>query len=176
MNRYSLIPGFSSHYEICDNGTVYSLKSGERKPLKSIVHSTGYLTINLCDRDFRKTIRIHRLVCNAFHSNPDNLPSVNHKDLNKQNNHYNNLEWISSQGNTDHAKAAGVINFSGFNNPSAKLTEEDLKVCWQALLKGSSIGDLSSRFNVNRNTIPKAVARIYGPDWKNQLYLAGVNL
>lgn len=49
-----------------------------------------------------KTFNIHRLVAKTFHLNPDNLPVVNHKDLNKENNAAENLEWVSYKRNNEH--------------------------------------------------------------------------
>lgn len=49
---------------------------------------------------------IHRLVALAFVPNPENLPDINHKDLNKQNNHWTNLEWVTHKQNMHHAMQA----------------------------------------------------------------------
>ena len=58
------------------------------------------------------TIRIHRAVAQTFIPNPHNLPEVNHKDGNKQNNIADNLEWVTRSENDLHA----------FNNGLRKLT------------------------------------------------------
>ena len=42
---------------------------------------------------------IHRLVAEAFISNPLNLPQVDHIDNNKENNCVSNLQWITNRDN-----------------------------------------------------------------------------
>jgi len=51
--------------------------------------------------------RVNRLVAEAFIPNPLNLPEVNHKDLNKYNNLYDNLEWMTGEQNKQHARDNG---------------------------------------------------------------------
>lgn len=59
-----------------------------------------YVGLSLCGKLKRK--QIHRLVAEAFIPNPDNLPQVNHKDENKQNNAVENLEWCTEKYNVNY--------------------------------------------------------------------------
>lgn len=74
------------------------------------IDKKGYLRTRLTDNNGKgKTIKVHRVVCTAFHPNPNNFPQVNHKDTIKKNNYANNLEWCDNDYNKNHAIANGII-------------------------------------------------------------------
>ena len=56
---------------------------------------SGYLVVGLTKDNKQSTFSIHRLVAEAFISNPKSLPCVNHKDEDKTNNCVDNLEWCN---------------------------------------------------------------------------------
>lgn len=97
--------GYEGQYEVSNLGRVRSLKynrknNGIMSPTKK---HDGYLYVSLrdCGGDNKSRPRaVHRLVAKAFISNPDNLPQINHKDENKNNNFVENLEWCTPSYNT----------------------------------------------------------------------------
>lgn len=61
----------------------------------------GYLRVVLYKEGKGKTIKVHRLVAQAFIPNPNNYPCVNHKDECKTNNCVDNLEWCDQKYNVN---------------------------------------------------------------------------
>jgi len=66
-------------------------------------------------------LRIHRLVAQAFHPNPENKPCVNHIDGVKTNNRADNLEWVTYSENENHS-----YEILGKVSPATKLTKEQV--------------------------------------------------
>lgn len=65
-------------------------------------HNTGYLKVHLRE----KKAFAHRVVLSAYFPNEiDPGLVVNHKDLDKKNNHLDNLEWVTHLGNSNHYRA-----------------------------------------------------------------------
>ena len=61
-----------------------------------------YMIVLLYKNGKRKKYYLHRLVAEAFCIKKANCNTVNHIDLNKQNNHYTNLEWVCIKDNILH--------------------------------------------------------------------------
>jgi hypothetical protein len=68
----------------------------------------NYLYVRIINKTIINNYRIHRLVASAFISNLNNLPCVNHKDGNKRNNKFLNLEWCTYSQNMQHAYNIGL--------------------------------------------------------------------
>lgn len=102
------VNGFESLYEVSNMGRVRSLprKTTRGKILSPSIDKDGYYRVNLVDGERSKTYSIHRLVAQAFIENVANLPIVNHKDENKQNNRADNLEYCTVKYNTNYNGSA----------------------------------------------------------------------
>lgn len=94
------IDGYDGMYQVSDLGRVRSLKFGKVRVLRPNKNKDGYLLVGLSKENKRKTIKVHRLVAQAFIPNDDESKTqINHIDECKQNNKVSNLEWCSAQYN-----------------------------------------------------------------------------
>lgn len=112
MEIWKDIEGYEGLYQISDKGRIKSLqrisKFGKNKKIlkerimTQKVTRFGYHTIRLSKNGKKNDYSVHRLVAKAFIENTNNLPQVNHKDENKDNNCIENLEWCSSSYNINY--------------------------------------------------------------------------
>ena len=106
IEEWRPVVGYEGLYEVSNTGQVRSLdrfyyRLHKGKVLSPTKDRYGYLTVTLNCNGKSKTIKIHRLVAQAFLPNPDNLPQVNHKDEDKTNNNVTNLEWCTAKYNVN---------------------------------------------------------------------------
>ncbi len=108
MEEWRPIQGTKGFIEVSNEGRVRSLLRGKPYILKTQPDSKGYHRIRVTIERERYAYKVHREVAKAFIPNPDNLPQINHKDGNKDNNAVSNLEWVTNQENAHHAVENGL--------------------------------------------------------------------
>ena len=107
------IPGYP-HYEVNQYGQVYStdrrvksrygctqLKKG--KKLSYVIAHNGYVCFTIKENNKFYPRKAHRLVLAAFLGPLPEGMQVNHKDCDKTNNHFSNLEYVTPKQNMVHA-------------------------------------------------------------------------
>ena len=130
------------------------------------VDGNGYFRTNLAKNGVNRTVKVHRIVAEAFIPNPENKPTVNHKDGNKQNNNADNLEWATLSEQQIHAYGNGLNSNSCELNPGHKLTLSQVEWIKEHYIKRDKtfgVIALAKRFNVHRKTIGRIVN---GQSWK----------
>lgn len=105
-------------YYITENGEVFKVDTRNGKTTECYYHAAhGYKRIRVTDikTNTRRYIRVNRLVAMYYVPNPypNDYNLVNHKDGNKLNNNYKNLEWCNVSMNTQHAYDNGLIKDRG---------------------------------------------------------------
>lgn len=178
------IKGYEGLYQVSNLGRVKSLKRkyinqygefGEKEEFikmqklnafdKSQKDTQGYFVVSLSNNDKGKWVRVHRLVAAAFLPNPNNLPEVNHKDGNKQNNKADNLEWVTHAQNCLHAWRSGLHekceaervrkikeNNLGLKNISKEMVLDIFKNC-KSGIKGFSAHAFADKYGISVQTV-----------------------
>lgn len=148
MNKEEWRPirGFEDRYLISNTGLVFSKISN--RMLSPKIDRYGYKAISLSRNGKMKYTTIHRLVAIAFIPNPDNLPTVNHKDEDKLNNRSDNLEWATVKENDNYGTRNERMANSKKKNPIAQY-DADMNLIKVHL----GIKDAQRNTGVNRNSI-----------------------
>lgn len=130
---------YEGKYQVSNTGKVRSLnyrQIGKTQVLKSATTQDGYLFVRLCKNGKAKTCRVNRLVAAAFIPNPNNLPEVNHRNEQKQDNRSSNLEWCTREYNNNYGTR---VERAAKANKGKQHTEETKKKISKAN-KGNKYG------------------------------------
>lgn len=172
--------GYEDFYEVSNYGRVISIKRERWNgyffqiiPRRVICHSLGkgklaYYSVQLWKSNERKKWYVHRLVALAFLKPPVDQ-TVNHKNGNKINNFYWNLEWMSFFQNNQHSIDTGLTwRYHGTDVHCSKLTDHKVMEIKELLSKGYSQRKLAAMFHVSRGPIQRIAE---GTGWKH-VYLS----
>lgn len=170
------IEGFEKYYEVSNKGRIKSLfrriltkngvfKNKKESILKTTVSTSGYHSVMLCVNDVRSRFYVHRLVAKMFLPRLFENYVVNHKDGNKLNNNFSNLEWVSIQENVDHSIENGLTP-QGEKSTSAKLSSKNVLVIRRLFKINPKFNrnEVSRKLGVSESTIRKI---IFNQRWKH---------
>ena len=155
----------SRAFTITPYGCVITDKGRRLKP--SVCHK-GYHRVWLtAGRKNRKQMAVHRLVALTYLKRnflTRDYTQVNHKDGNKGNNHFDNLEWVTGKQNVQHAVANGLAKHpTGFAARRARLTPDLLAEIHGMLASGIKQKDIAAKVGMSQSVISQVKRRVR--DW-----------
>lgn len=149
MEEWRDIKGYEGLYQVSNLGRVKSLarktnnQYGKKERLMTQkLDKDGYKRVGLNKNGKQIYYGVHRLVAQAFISNPNNYPQINHKDENKSNNKVDNLEWCDGKYNQNY----GTIN----ERRTQKLKKK--VICITTGEKFDSIIEASEKYNIKNKS------------------------
>ena len=143
MEEWRDVPGYTG-FRVSNMGNVIGAFGRALKPWNN---NRGYYTTWLGSK---KKSSVHRLVAHAFIPNPENKPTVNHKNHDRKDNRVENLEWATYSEQTIHSP--GDISSSGKRNICI-ITKGDY-VRFQVMIKRNNIILINKKFK----TLEEAIA------------------
>lgn len=162
---FDLQPALDKHgtiypqYYVSRRGQVVSTKQGEFHVLAGAPDSTGYPCVTLLRNGKQRSETVHSLVARAWLTAPPGPGyHVNHLDGVKTHPHVSNLEWVTPQGNVDHAVATG-LHPRGERQGFAKLTEKAVRSIRLMNQFGWSCKRLGPLFDTDKTNIQLIVRR-----------------
>ncbi len=156
------VEDYEGYYEVSDSGRVCSLggRRGSSKRILRQADTKGYRSVALSVKGKRKTWQVHRLVIDAFQGRRLFM-EINHKDGDKTNNSNSNLEWVSHQGNMNHATKTSLFDNRGEKHGMHKLSEAQ---AIEILKSDEDIAELAGKYSISRQTIKDIKS---GKSWKH---------
>lgn len=163
------VVGWEGWYKVSNKGRVKRIKlgRGRLKPriLDGHLNNKGYIRVILTRNNKTKDLYAHRLVAQAFISNPDNKPEVNHKDGQRTFNWPSNLEWMTRLENVRHGINTLKTQITGEKHPNSKLKNKDILEIRGIISLGCySLTEIGQMFGVSGKNIHAIKA---GKTWRH---------
>jgi hypothetical protein len=170
-------------YEVSNWGRLksYAYQNSDGRIIKGTLSKQGHRFLDVVTgweadkgRPTRKKIPVHKLVASYFVENDDSERkiSVIHKDYDKQNNNFKNLEWATPQEAGLHAwnneDRDSRLNFLKITNRKNKLSPEKAEAIRRRYARGNStMKQIAKQYGVSEMQISRVIR---GENWSNRKF------
>lgn len=128
---------------------------------KTQLNHKGYEMVRIPRLKYNNTV--HRLVAEHFIDTPDKSLQVNHKDGNKSNNHYSNLEYVTCKENINHAIRTGLRTATINLKRNSIFSVVQVMAIKSAIAAGHGNQEISRYFKCDHSTISKIRGGVHYP-------------
>lgn len=175
------VKGFEGAYLVSNFGRVKSVtrkvkvingyRTCNSKILKNIDYD-GYYKVLLSYKEFlekKKYVLVHRLVAESFLEKIEGYEIINHKDFNRKNNFFENLEWCDTKININHSAEKGRMN------NARRVVLKDVESGEEFIVFGSNrvsafLGYSKNHFNYHYENGYKTLSSKYGKIYTYKVY------
>lgn len=166
------IPNYEKYYSISEEGQIKRLVKRHSKPANALLaqwrDSIGYWRVSLTDEfGLVTTYPVHRLVALAFIGTCPEGQECHHKDHDKNNNHKDNLEYVTRAKNIKLSFASGTRKVARGERANSKLNKMqvlEIRESWRTEKPRPTYLKLAKRYGVTHVAIMNAIKR---KSWKH---------
>lgn len=152
-------------YEVSEDGhvrhRVLCQKHPEHGCVAGCINARGYRVVGLSVNGKSKVCAVATLVAAAFVGTKQLGLTVNHKDGNKLNNHWTNLEYCTRLENVQHAYAKGLM--AATRKPLSWEQAQQIRDYAQQH-NGTTYADIGRVFGISYETVSRVLRRIVFPE------------
>lgn len=139
------VKGFPN-YSIDEYSNIFNSKGNKIKKFKNV---DGYNCVCLYRDGKRKHKRICRLVAEHFVENPENKDTVNHKNFIRDDDYFENLEWVTQKENIRHSIDYNNQSYKG----AATVDESQVHEICKLLQDGLRFVDIADILKVGKGCV-----------------------
>lgn len=159
--RWRPVPGFEEYYAVSSAGDIIGVAPRAQrgrgsivgKKLKLTTRRDGYSQVTLRVPGRRKTVKVHAVVCEAFHGPaPTSKHKVAHWNGIRSDCTESNVRWATRSGN-QRDRARHGTHTKGSRHQKAKLTESDIPLIKAMRRNGMLHREIADAVGVHKTTV-----------------------
>ena len=157
------VVGFEGLYEVSVDGAIHSVgtRVSSRQLKLTVRRRDGYVAVGLWKSKKRFSVKVHRVVAEAFIANTESLPQVDHLDGDRANNAVENLRWVTGSINgSNRTRAWAESGIVGVYASVGKANPFRSAVCIQGVKRALGVFKTAGEAQAARINALKEVGRV----------------